>query len=61
MSGGVDSSVTAMLLKKAGWQVLGITMKISVAQNCSRPGLCCGADAALVCHQLEIPHYYLDT
>ncbi len=61
MSGGVDSSVTAILLKQAGWNVLGITMKIPVAKDCSRPGLCCGADAALVCHQLDIPHYYLDT
>ena len=28
MSGGVDSSVTAHILKEAGWEVLGITMKI---------------------------------
>ena len=60
MSGGVDSSVTAMLLKEAGWQVLGITMKIPLAQQCNHPSPCCGAQAALVCHQLNIPHYFLD-
>jgi len=61
MSGGVDSSVTAWLLKQAGWDVLGITMKIPVAQRCSSPRLCCGTDAALVCHQLNLPHYFIDT
>jgi tRNA-specific 2-thiouridylase len=60
MSGGVDSSVTALLLKQAGWDVLGITMKIPTAQACSHPRPCCGADAALVCHRLDIPHYFLD-
>jgi tRNA-specific 2-thiouridylase len=61
MSGGVDSSVTAMLLKQAGWEVLGITMNIPVAQRCDQARLCCGADAAMVCYKLGIPHYYLDT
>jgi tRNA-uridine 2-sulfurtransferase len=61
MSGGVDSSVTAMLLKRAGWRVLGITMKIPVSERCIQPRLCCGADAAVVCHGLGLPHYFLDT
>jgi tRNA-specific 2-thiouridylase len=61
MSGGVDSTVTAMLLKQAGWKVLGITMKIPVAQNCDSSRLCCGADAAVMCYKLGLPHYYLDT
>jgi len=59
MSGGVDSSVTAHLLKENGWEVLGITMKIPV--SCSAKSReCCGADAAFVCNQLDIPHYFVD-
>jgi len=57
MSGGVDSSVTAAVLKEEGWEVLGITMKISA---CGGAGSCCGADAAIVCGELEIPHYFVD-
>jgi tRNA-specific 2-thiouridylase len=59
MSGGVDSSVTAHILKEAGWEVLGITMKIPVA--CDAAAGCCGVDAAFVCDKLGITHYFLDT
>jgi len=59
MSGGIDSSVTAHLLKEQGWEVLGITMKIPVACNTGTRG-CCGADAAFVCNELHIPHYFVD-
>jgi len=59
MSGGVDSSVTAHLLKEDGWDVLGITMKIPVSCN-SSSSHCCGADAAFVCNELNIPHYFVD-
>ena len=60
MSGGVDSSVTALLLKQGGWNVLGITMKLPVAQRCDVQRSCCGTEAAYVCRDLGIAHYYLD-
>ena len=59
MSGGVDSSVTASLLKEQGWDVLGITMKLPLACGTGKRG-CCGADAAFVCNELNIPHYFVD-
>jgi len=59
MSGGIDSSITAHLLKERGWNVLGITMKTPVACNTGKRG-CCGRDAAFVCNELNIPHYFVD-
>jgi len=59
MSGGVDSSVAAHLLRRAGWDVLGVTMKIPVACDTGGRG-CCGADAAFVCGELDLPHYFID-
>lgn len=59
MSGGVDSSVTSHLLSEEGWEVLGITMKIPI--SCDTDGRrCCGADAAFVCREMDIPHYFVD-
>ena len=59
MSGGVDSSVTAHLLREQGWDVLGITMRIPVACRTDKRG-CCGAEAAYVCGQLGLAHYFID-
>lgn len=59
MSGGVDSSVCAMLLKKQGYEVIGITMKLFEQEQ--EEGSCCGNeatdDAKRVCDMLDIPHY----
>lgn len=65
MSGGVDSSVTAYLLKEAGLDVIGITMKVWPQDCISRAeDKCCGpqavADARGVAHALGIPHYVID-
>jgi tRNA-specific 2-thiouridylase len=59
MSGGVDSSVTAHLLRQQGRDVLGITMKIPSPCAADNRG-CCGADAAFVANELQIPHYFID-
>ena len=61
MSGGVDSSTAALILKEQGWNVLGITMKLPVADECVHPAPCCGGRAAIVAHNLDVAHYFLDT
>lgn len=64
MSGGVDSSVAALLLKEAGYEVVGATMCFNVSRGVGRRPSCCGLDgiedARKVAHQLGIPHYVLN-
>ena len=62
MSGGVDSSVAAWLLKEQGYEVVGITFKLWSGET--EDSKCCGlddiSDARMVCHQMGIPHYVLN-
>lgn len=66
MSGGVDSSVAALLLLKAGYDVTGVTMRLrpdAYMQQCAAGG-CCSLDdiddARRVCYQLGIEHLVLN-
>jgi tRNA-specific 2-thiouridylase len=65
MSGGVDSSVTAALLKEQGYDVVGITLQLyDHGAAVGRTGACCAGqdilDARRVADRLSIPHYVLD-
>src|SRR3954470_1102277 len=65
MSGGVDSSVTAALLKSQGYDVVGITLQLYDHGDAThRKGACCAGrdihDARNVAARLGIPHYVLD-
>lgn len=64
MSGGVDSSVSAYLLKKQGYNVTGVTMCLGIKDTERGKPRCCGIkaieDAKWVCNQLDIPHYVFD-
>lgn len=67
MSGGVDSSVTAMLLKDQGYSVIGVHLQLwnQGEQNLEEiGGRCCSLtdaqDARRVCDRLEIPFYILN-
>ncbi len=62
MSGGVDSSVTALLLKKQGYEVIGVNLDLLPNKSCNKP--CSNIDsindAKKVCEKLDIPFYSLD-
>jgi len=64
MSGGVDSSVSALLLKEKGFQVIGITLKMSSIVCDTDIQVCCSPqdvkDAKRVASFLGIEHYVLD-
>jgi len=68
MSGGVDSSVAAAMLKKEGYEVIGATMQVwpskELAYEADKFGGCCGldavSDAKRVANKLGIPHYVMN-
>ena len=65
MSGGVDSSVTAALLKAEGYDVVGVTLQLYDHGSAThRKGACCAGhdihDARRVAERIGIPHYVLD-
>lgn len=67
MSGGVDSSVAAYLLKEQGYEVIGVTMEVwqPLSQKEQQlEGGCCGLsaieDARRVAAELDIPHYVMN-
>ena len=60
LSGGVDSAVAAFLLKKAGYDVVGVTLRTWLSEN-GEEGRCCEMDdARRVCMRLGIPYYPLN-
>lgn len=66
MSGGVDSSVAALKLKKEGHEIIGITMKTWPSDDCTQTEgrVCCSLDAVQyarsVAEDIDIPHYVVD-
>lgn len=64
MSGGVDSSMSVFLLKKAGWRPVGVSLKLAHWENkCNKLGenVCCTKEslkvARNVCKKLGVPYY----
>src|SRR3954470_3866894 len=65
MSGGVDSTVTAALLAKAGYEVVGVTLQLyDHGAAIQKKGACCAGqdihDARTAAEALGVPHYVLD-
>jgi len=65
MSGGVDSTVVAALLHKAGYDVVGVTLQLyDHGEALKKKGACCAGqdihDARLAADLIGIPHYVLD-
>ena len=55
MSGGVDSSVSALLLKEQGYEVVGTTMELFAGSSCCNTNTY--IDAKNVCNQIGVPHF----
>ena len=67
MSGGVDSSVAALLLKNQGYDVVGMTLRLWTEDSSNSHGTnnrCCSVedveDARRVCQMIDIPHYFVN-
>ncbi|MBI4925172.1 MAG: tRNA 2-thiouridine(34) synthase MnmA, partial [Bdellovibrio sp.] len=65
MSGGVDSSVTAALLKNQGYDVIGVHMRLRDANLANFESRCCSPidanDARRVCDKINAPFYIINT
>ncbi len=67
LSGGVDSSISLLLLKKQGYQPIGVSLKYSIwenKRNILRENVCCSAEsfsiAKEICQKLKVPYYIID-
>lgn len=67
MSGGIDSSMSLVLLKKQGWQPVGVSLKYAVWQNKEnllRENVCCSTEsfkiAKNVCKKIDVPYHVFD-
>jgi len=58
MSGGVDSSVSALLLKEKGYEVIGSTLELFAGSSCCNVNTY--LDAKKVCNEIGIPHFIFD-